>query len=81
MKFELNPTMVLTAEEFVTLDKALKLCRDMDVATSCGDDYDDRPHGCYICPKQANCTQMANECVFVVAHNALKEIIDMSVIE
>lgn len=81
MKFELNPTMVLTAEEFVTLDKALKLCRDMDTATSCGDDYDDRPYGCAICPKQADCTQMANECVFAVAHKTLKEIMDMAVIK
>ena len=81
MKFELNPTVVLTKEEFSTLDNALKLCRDMDEATSYSGDYDDRPHGCDICPKQTKCNQMANDCVFMIAHKSLKEIIDMSVIK
>ena len=84
MKFELNPTMVLTKEEFDTLDKALKLCRDMDAATTY-DTYDeddmDSPSGCDICPKRWTCSKMANECLFVVAHKTLKEIIDMSVIK
>ena len=83
MRFELNPTMVLTKEEFTTLDNALKLCRDLDEATAYDgyDGYDDRPCGCAICPKQAQCRQMAQECVFVIAHKALKEIIDMAVVK
>lgn len=80
MKFELNPTMILTKEEFDTLDNALKLCRDMDVATTY-DDYVDSMSGCDICPKQGSCSKMAKDCVFFVAHKALKEIIDMAVIK
>ena len=33
MKFENNPQLILTKDEFDTLDKALKLCRDMDEQT------------------------------------------------
>ena len=80
MKFETNPQLILSKEEFTTLDNALKLCRDMDTATSI-DDYYDRPCGCEICPKNAKCSRMAHECVFTVAHKALKEIIDMAVIK
>ena len=79
MRFEINPQLILTMGEWKTLDNALTLCRDMDAATSI-DDYDDRPCGCEICPKKAKCSRMAHECVFTVAHNALKEIIDMSII-
>ena len=83
MKFELNPTMVLTQEELVTLDQALKLCRDMDAATTCDiEDYEqDKPTGCDVCPLWSKCSKLANECVFIVAHKALKEIIDIAVIK
>lgn len=85
MKFELNPTMVLTKEEWQTLDNALKLCRDLDEATSYQEydenDYEDKPSGCDICPKRWTCSKMANDCVFTVAHKTLKEIIDMAVIK
>ena len=84
MKFELNPTMVLTKEEWKTLDNALKLCRDMDEATTIND-YDDyengRPCGCEICPKKEKCSKRAHECVFTIAHKTLKEIMDMTVIK
>ena len=83
MKFELNPTMVLTKEEFKTLDKALKLCSDMDTATTF-DPYeadDGELSGCDICPKRWSCNKLASECVFTVAHKTLKEIIDMAVIK
>lgn len=83
MKFELNPTMILTKEELGTLDNALKLCRDMDLATSidnCIEYEDNLPHGCEICPKRNACNKRVNECVFIIAHKALKEIIDMAVV-
>ena len=81
MKFELNPTLVLTKEEFETLDNALKLCRDLDEATTWDPYNDDEPNGCVICPKRLACSKMANECVFTIAHKALQEIIDMAVIK
>ena len=85
MKFELNPTMVLTKEEVETLDKALKLCRDLDAATTATLDYscdeEIEPCGCDICPKRWTCSKLANECVFTIAHKTLKEIIDMAVIK
>ena len=84
MKFDWAPRLMISKEEFATLDNAMKLCRDMDVATTM-DDYDeyedDRPYGCDICPKRATCSKLANECVFTVAHKALEEIIDIAVIK
>ena len=73
MRFEINPQLVLSQEELITLDNALKLCRDMDCQTSAA--------CCSCCPKKEECTGLEKECVFVVAHKALKEIIDMSVIK
>ena len=81
MKFKLNPTMVLTKEEFETLDNALKLCRDMDEATTYDICEDEEPSGCDICPKRLACSKMANECVFTVAHKALKEIMNMAIVK
>ena len=83
MKFELNPTMTLSKEEFFTLDSALKLCRDMDAATSYIPDYDEEEQasGCDICPKRWACSKLATECVFTIAHKTLAEIINMAVIK
>ena len=85
MKFELNPTMVVTKEEFATLDNAMKLCRDMDAATTASLDYDDyeeeQPSGCDLCPKRWTCSKLATECVFTIAHKTLFEIINMAVIK
>lgn len=83
MRFETSPQLILTKDEFETLDKALTLCRDMDSATSMDDynEYEDyRPYGCNICPMQTSCSQLAHECVFVVAHTALKKIIDIAIV-
>ena len=80
MRFELNPTMVLTKEEHEILDKALKLCRDLDEATSYIPEEEELS-GCDICPKRWTCSKMANECVFTIAHKSLKEIIGMAVIK
>ena len=84
MKFELNPTMVLTKDEWETLDNALKLCRDLDMATTYnydGNDYEEEPSGCDVCPLHSTCSKLANECVFTIAHKALKEIMDMAVVK
>lgn len=83
MKFELNPTMVLTKDEWETLDNALKLCRDLDVATSfIPEDYEeDKPSGCDICPKRWTCSRLANKCVFTIAHETIKEIMEMAVVK
>lgn len=74
MRFELNPTIVLTKDEFDTLDKALKLCRDMDEQT--GGDY-----ACENCPFKDNCTHMCSDCVYEQAHKVLKQIIDVAIVK
>ena len=84
MKFEWTPRLMISKEEFATLDNALKLCRDMDIATTCDEDTDfedNHPYGCDICPKRATCSRLAKDCVFTIAHKALKEIIDMAVVK
>lgn len=83
MRFEINPQMIITQEELLILDNALKLCRDMDAATTCDiEDYEqDKPTGCDVCPFLPKCSKLANECIFTVAHKALKEIIDIAIIK
>lgn len=84
MKFEFNPKLIVSVQEWEILDKALKLCRDMDAATTYDEDTefeDGHLYGCDICPKRATCSRLAKECVFTTAHKALKEIIDMAVIK
>lgn len=71
MKFECKPQLFLTKEEFNTLDKALKLCRDMDSMTS-GDT------ACEICPITDDCI---GQCVYVDAYKALKKIIDIAIVK
>lgn len=73
MKFETNPQLIVSVQEWETLDKALKLCRDMDGETgACS---------CSCCPKYGECSGFVTECVFTIAHKILKEIIDMAVIK
>ena len=83
MRFEFNPTLTLTKEEFTTLDNALKLCRDMDVVTTFDAEkcYRGETGGCDLCPKRLTCNRLAKECVFTVAHKALKEIIDIAIVK
>ena len=50
MRFEHNPQLVLTKEEFETLDNALKLCRDMDEQTGIT--------SCEACPFESTCSCM-----------------------
>ncbi len=73
MRFATNPQLILTKDEFETLDNALKLCRDMDEQT--GKD------ACENCPFDNDCTHMCSDCVYTRAHRALKEIIDIAIVK
>ena len=73
MKFETNPQLILTFDEQQKLDYAMCLCRDMDCETGVA--------SCSCCPKKNECSGLATECVFAIAHKTLKEIIDMAVIK
>ena len=75
MRFVMNPQLILTKDEFETFDEALKLCRDMDGETG-------KPeNACETCPFQNDCTHMCNDCVYAVAHKALKKIIDVAIVK
>ena len=75
MRFATNPQLILSKDEFETLDKALKLCRDMDAETN-------KPeNACEICPFQNDCTHICGGCVYARAHYALKQIIDVAVVK
>ena len=82
MKFEVAPKLILTKDEFETLDNALKLCRDMDEMTVATEDDDGFPvGGCDLCPFKNKCSLMAHDCVYTVAHRALKKIIDIAIVK
>ena len=82
MKFEVAPKLILTKDEFETLDNALKLCRDMDEMTVATEDDDGFPvGGCDLCPFKNKCSLMARDCVYTVAHRALKKIIDVAIVK
>lgn len=74
MIFVTNPQLILSLEEFETLDGALKLCRDMDEETG-GDG------ACENCPFKDDCTRMCSDCVYETAHKALKKIIDIAIVK
>ena len=73
MRFEHNPQLFLTEDEFDVLDGALKLCRDMDCETGA--------NACENCPFQDDCTHMCSGCVYEIAHRALKKIIDTAIVK
>ena len=75
MKFETNPQLILTKDEFETLNNALKLCRDMDGQTSGVDT------ACLMCPFQKDCSLMSRDCAYIQAHSALKKIIDIAIVK
>lgn len=83
MRFEHNPQLILTKDEFETLDNALKLCRDMDEQTSF--EYDEETNSslvaCEKCPFKDKCNRLTKDCVYVVAHKALKQIIDIAIVK
>lgn len=82
MRFETSPQLIITKDEFETLDNALKLCRDMDNMTVAMEDDDGFPvGGCALCPFKSKCNLMAKDCVYTVAHTALKKIIDTAIVK
>lgn len=83
MRFEINPQLILTVQERETLDNALKLCRDMDSMTTATEvDNDGFPiGGCDLCPFKGKCNLLAKDCVYTVAHSALKKIVDVAIVK
>ena len=75
MIFVTNPQLLISKDEFETLDKALKLCRDMDEKTG------EPENACENCPFKDDCTHMCSDCVYTRAHRALKEIIDIAIVK
>lgn len=73
MRFETNPQLILTKEEFETLNGALKLCRDMDEQTGIS--------SCETCPFESTCSCITDKCVYAIAHKALKKIIDTAIVK
>lgn len=82
MKFATKPLLILNKDEFNILDKALKLCRDMDLATQTEENEDGFPvGGCDICPFKEKCSLVYDECQYAIAHRALKKIIDIAIVK
>ena len=81
MKFEINPQLMVSVSEYNILYKAKQLCVDMDNATSIDEENLDKVCGCEICPMKKKCTRLANECVFMIARDALDKIIDIAVVK
>ena len=82
MKFEITPKLILTQDEFEILDKALKLCQDMDEMTVLTENDNGFPvGGCDLCPLNRKCSLMEDECIYTVAHKALKKIIDVAIVK
>lgn len=73
MEFKVTPKLILDEEEFNTLDTAYSLVADMDEETGA--------RSCECCPKYEKCDEMERTCVFTIARKALKEIVDMAMIE
>jgi hypothetical protein len=80
MKFKCEPKLFLTVDEYETLSKATKLCRDMDYATSF--DYNEETNesiaGCELCPFKNNCSKLANDCIYSVASDCLGKILEFA---
>ena len=82
MKFEIAPKLIVTKDEFEILDKALKLCQDMEEMTVLMENDNGFPvGGCDLCPFNRKCSLMEDECVYTVAHKALKKIIDVAIVK
>ena len=75
MRFVTNPQLILTKDEFKTLDNALKLCRDMDEQTG------DPETACTICPFKDDYSHCDSDCVYTIAHKALKKIFDVAIVK
>ena len=83
MRFECNPQLILNAVERSTLQDALKLCQDMDNATTAHFDEDNHTivEGCEKCPFMDKCNHLTKDCVYIVAHKALQQIIDIAIVK
>lgn len=83
MRFEISPQLILTKDDFEILNGALKLCRDMDVATSFDyiEETDSCIAGCEKCPFKDKCNRLTKDCVYAVAHTTLKKIIDIAIVK
>lgn len=75
MRFETNPQLILTEDEFDTLNKAFQLCRDMDEETG------DSNGACTMCPFREGCSHMYVDCVYLRAKRALEQIIDIAIVK
>lgn len=73
MRFVTNPQLILSLDEFETLDGALKLCRDMDEETGAT--------SCETCPFESTCSCTTDKCVYAIAHKELKKIIDVAIVK
>lgn len=74
MRIETNPQLILTKDEFDTLNTAFQLCRDIDNMTS-------GIAACQKCPIKDDCTRMCVDCIYTRAQDALKKILDIAVIK
>ena len=74
MRFETNPQLILTKDEFDTLNKALKLCQDINKQIS-------REPVCKNCPFNGNFACMCLDCVYKQAQESLEQIIDIAIIK
>ena len=75
MIFATNPQLILSLEEFETLDGALKLCRDMDEQTG------EPETACTMCPFNNDCSHFCGDCVYRNAHQAVRKIIDIAIVK
>ena len=75
MKFITNPQLILSQDEFDTLNKAMKLCQDMDGQTSGADTV------CLMCPFQKDCSLMCKDCTYIQVYSALEAIIDIAIVK
>ena len=74
MRIETNPQLILTKDEFDTLNQAFQLCQDMDNMTS-------GTAACQNCPIKDDCTRLCVDCIYIRARDALKQILDIAVIK
>jgi hypothetical protein len=73
MRFATNPQLILTKDEFDTLNKAYQLCYDMDEYTS--------EKSCSKCPFDEKCSRRCFDCMYTQAQEALKQIIDIAIVK
>jgi hypothetical protein len=73
MRFATHPQLILTKDEFDTLNKAFQLCRDMDEYTS--------EKSCSECPCDEGCSSRYFDCMYTQAQESLKQILDIAIVK